>query len=77
MTYKNQRGKPMLLLSLWRSNYHLLNHRQPIWIGSLHSYQKTLNPFFFALRDFQIQTKPILPEKSPENMLYMMQEKNL
>lgn len=34
MTYGHRQDR--LILRLWRSNYHLRHHRQPIWLGSLH-----------------------------------------
>ncbi|WP_133127331.1 VTT domain-containing protein [Legionella nagasakiensis] len=38
MTYNPDKDKPILILRLWRSNYHLLNYRQPIWLGSIHPH---------------------------------------
>lgn len=34
MTY-NSSDKQVLILRLWRSNYHLRHYRQPIWLGSV------------------------------------------
>lgn len=36
MTYELGGNKPMQVLRFWRSNYHLKDFKQPIWIGSLH-----------------------------------------
>ncbi|MCH9756034.1 MAG: VTT domain-containing protein [Gammaproteobacteria bacterium] len=39
MTYEPQSNRSSgLALSLWRSNYHLRNHQEPIWLGSLQPY---------------------------------------
>lgn len=38
MTYEPKKNQPGLALSLWRSNYHLRNHQEPIWLGSLQPY---------------------------------------
>lgn len=44
MTYDPKHNKPLLILSIWHSNYHLRNHEDSIWLGSLHTakvpYQK-------------------------------------
>lgn len=39
MTFKPGRRKPMLILRMWRSNFHLKFMKQPIWIGTLESHQ--------------------------------------
>ena len=36
MTYEPKDGKPIQVLRIWRSNYHLQHFRQPIWLGSVH-----------------------------------------
>lgn len=36
MTYQPKDGNPVQILRIWRSNYHLKNFRQPIWLGSVH-----------------------------------------
>lgn len=41
MTYQPADGSPMQVLRIWRSNYHLLHLRQPIWLGSVHTRQLT------------------------------------
>ena len=38
MTHEPFRNHSGLALSLWRSNYHLRNHEEPIWLGSLQPY---------------------------------------
>jgi membrane protein DedA with SNARE-associated domain len=38
MTYSPQNSSQSLVLSVWRSNYHLRNHHEPIWLGSLQAY---------------------------------------
>jgi membrane protein DedA with SNARE-associated domain len=40
MTF-NPNNKQILILRLWRSNYHLKNYRDPIWIGSINPIIKT------------------------------------
>ncbi|MCH9764179.1 MAG: VTT domain-containing protein [Gammaproteobacteria bacterium] len=40
MTYEPKKNHSGLILSLWRSNYHLRNHQEPIWLGSLQPYPK-------------------------------------
>ena len=35
MSYSTANNESQLILRLWRSNYHLNNNRQPIWIGSV------------------------------------------
>ncbi|KTD20081.1 DedA/PAP2 domain protein [Legionella lansingensis] len=43
MVYEPNDGNPIQILRIWRSNYHLKNLRQPIWIGSVHPH-KLLKP---------------------------------
>ncbi len=38
MTYDSNNTRSGLVLSLWRSNYHLRNYDDPIWLGSLQPY---------------------------------------
>jgi membrane protein DedA with SNARE-associated domain len=40
MTYDARGSRPLLILSVWRSNYHLHNHKEPIWLGSLRTAKK-------------------------------------
>jgi len=40
MTYDARGDQPLLILSIWRSNYHLRNHTDPIWLGSLNAIKK-------------------------------------
>lgn len=39
MTFKPGRRKPMLILRMWRSNFHLKSMKQPLWLGTLESHQ--------------------------------------
>ena len=58
MTYTPTPGAPSLILRLWRSNYHLHNYTQPIWLGSINFHQqknsaklqKPVEPFMHLLR---------------------------
>jgi len=89
MIYNKPYGKPLLVLSFWRSNYHLLNHRQPLWLGSIQSYGSSsknkiptpisLNPLLTALRGFDIQTVSVtyhlLSEYHSTTSLLIIQEK--
>lgn len=43
MSYKPNNA-PTLILRLWRSNYHLLHYRQPIWLGSIYPRNLAKNP---------------------------------
>ena len=45
MTYDARGEHPLLILSMWRSNYHLRNHEEPIWLGSLHAVKKPHQKF--------------------------------
>lgn len=69
MSYGRKGAKPILLLSLWRSNFHLLYTYHPLWIGTIQLYKapkrathtKALmaTPFYpllHALRDYKIRT---------------------
>ena len=38
MTHEPEKNNTGLALSLWQSNYHLRNHEEPIWLGSLQPY---------------------------------------
>lgn len=35
MTYHASKTEPLLILRLWRSNYHLRSYQEPIWVGSV------------------------------------------
>lgn len=35
LSYMTDNNQTMLILRLWRSNYHLYKNRQPIWVGSI------------------------------------------
>ncbi len=37
MTYSSVGNDPSFLLRLWRSNYHLINQQETIWVGSVHA----------------------------------------
>lgn len=41
MTYLGPNHHSGLVLSLWRSNYHLRNYKEPLWLGSLQPYPMT------------------------------------
>ncbi len=69
MSYGRKGAKPVLILSLWRSNFHLLYHYHPLWIGTIQPYQAPqlkskpatfvmipFNPLLHALHDFKIRT---------------------
>jgi membrane protein DedA with SNARE-associated domain len=89
MTYSKPYGKPLLVLSLWRSNFHLLNRHQPLWLGSIQPYHSSsknkipapipLNPLLAALRDFDTKTLSVtydlLPGYNPTASLLIIQEK--
>lgn len=64
MSY-GKKGKSVLLLSLWRSNFHLLHRFHPLWIGTLQPYYRSksqtfvtipFNPLLHAVREFKIRT---------------------
>lgn len=38
MTYKPLNDRPMQILRVWRSNYHLKDFKQPIWLGSIETH---------------------------------------
>ncbi len=38
MTYYSGQGERLLVLRIWRSNYHLRDYHQPIWLGSVQPY---------------------------------------
>ena len=71
-------AKPILLLSLWRSNFHLLHHFHPLWIGTIQPYHSSKltsksgglvtipsNPLLHALREFKIRTLNIANSQLP------------
>ena len=35
MTYSENEGQNLIVLRLWRSNYHLHHYLQPLWLGSV------------------------------------------
>lgn len=39
MSFMPKNEKSAHILRVWRSNYHIKNHIQPIWLGSIHSLQ--------------------------------------
>ena len=57
MIYPNDQGQTQYSLRLWRSNYHLRNYTQPIWLASVISLQEKAEPFsriLPALTDFKL-----------------------
>ncbi len=57
MIYPNDQGQTLYSLRLWRSNYHLRNYTQPIWLASIISLQEKAKPFsriLPALTDFKL-----------------------
>ena len=66
MTFPSSEGQTRYVLRLWRSNFHLRNHRQPLWLGSIVCLQTRCEPPPFtnllaaALSDFNV-TSIILP----------------
>lgn len=40
MTYDPKNGEPVMILSFWRSNFHLVNQEQTLWLGSIHVNNK-------------------------------------
>lgn len=78
MSYGKKGAKPILLLSLWRSNFHLLHHFHPLWIGTIQPYHRSkltsksralvtipFNPLLHALREFKIRTFNITNSELP------------
>jgi len=80
MTYDARGSRPLIILSMWPSNYHLHNHDQPIWLGSLSTLEKStpltddgqtaLSSFqqiLPALKEFEFTTLPLptQPLQSP------------
>ena len=66
MTYPSSQGQALFVLRLWRSNYHLKNYSQPIWIGSVISLQPNAALFsriIPALDNFQLNTLTIKNSK--------------
>lgn len=67
MVYTPAQKRSMLVLRLWRSNYHLQSFHEPIWLGNLNyplEYQKTnaYRPDYFlsqSLDTFNIRKIPI------------------
>ena len=64
MTLPSGEGQTQYVLRFWRSNYHLLNHRHPLWLGSVVCLQTCHGELFTkllpALKDFNVN-KIILP----------------
>ncbi len=59
MTYSSKEGQIEFVLRLWRSNYHLRNHRHPLWLGSIIGLNAAakLSPFAQlnpALKEFKV-----------------------
>ena len=84
MTYGPSEGERSLILNLWRSNYHLINHKHPLWFGSIQPYRplmcthqtpQPLQPFLSALGDFEINTRPL--SSDPSQALLMIKETTL
>lgn len=90
MTYGREHAKPLLILSIWRSNFHLLHHHQPLWLGSIQPYQTfklrkkqeivpvPFNPLLTALHRFKIQTlmlpNQVLPEYGEKASLFIIRQ---
>ena len=43
MTYSPSDAQTIIVLRLWRSNYHIRHHRQPIWLGSVERVRTSSN----------------------------------
>ncbi|MGQ3891121.1 VTT domain-containing protein [Legionella sp. CNM-4043-24] len=61
MIYYTQQDEPLQILRLWRSNYHIKNIQQPIWLGSVNSYLLAAE-------------KPTRPGKNSRPSLYYITE---
>lgn len=69
MSFQSSPTHPMLILRLWRSNYHLQHFRQPLWLGSVHVNRSThlqpsskvnditFKPLYFVSRALTFQFK--------------------
>ena len=77
MTYGPPKGEPLFVISLWRSNYHLIDYPQPLWLGSFQPYraskqEATLqNPLLSALYNFEIHIQPL---PAATSSLFMIKE---
>ncbi len=78
MSYGRKGAKPILLLHLWRSNFHLLYEYNPIWIGNIQLYHAKKHtkhtkafmaapfyPLLHGLRDYKIRTLDITNVQIP------------
>ena len=45
MLYQGNTQSPTLLLRIWRSNYHIRGHKEPIWFGSILSLSNNKSRF--------------------------------
>lgn len=78
MTYTSKKNEPQWVIRLWESNYHLLHHTQPLWIGSIQPYSYgALDHLISALDTFEINTLPVPPDAfeeipSPSNSTLLM-----
>lgn len=88
MTYIPKDGSPMQVVRFWRSNFHIKDYKQPLWIGSVHprlllqkkEMEKNIfrNPMSLiyisdALTFFQ-QRRSNFPDKVNKQMLPAMTE---
>lgn len=76
MTFPSNEGETLYVLRLWRSNYHLINYRHPLWLGSVINLksQHDKAPFLHllpAFKDFNVTTKR---KKSTRPQLLMIEE---
>lgn len=84
MVYPSNQKQALYIIRLWRSNYHLCNHNQPIWLGSVVSLQATSEkkpePFsriLPAMKNFKLNILAIpnhkqlktLPKTVPSDLL--------
>jgi len=83
MIFYTKHEEPLQILRIWRSNYHIKNVQQPIWLGSVNPYffptdkltpdQKNSHPSLYymtqALSDFSTR-KINLNLKAPAKTLY-------
>jgi len=72
MTFDARGSQPLIILSMWRSNYHLHNNDDPIWLGSLSTSNKSseltaeeqtaissFERILPALKEFEFTTLPL------------------
>ena len=65
MTFSSPKGQIKYILRLWRSNYHLQNYKQPLWLGSVIHLQepsKTKNIHALNKQSLFIKLLPALKE---------------